>query len=270
MTHPLDSKVEEYLLMVKEQKRLAPKTIELYKMELRELVRILKDPLQVHGIASYLGMKAPDTHVRKLIMFKSFLSTCDEPWKGCLNKLSKPKLRQKEPHFFSDEEKQAIYLACLNKRDSLLCTFGMQLGLRLSEITGLKFHDIQNDFIKIKRKGSKEQRLPLSLNVRDQIEAYREERKVLPSSHQAIFKPESHNDRFSSNGIANIFRAILKRAGVKGSLHSMRHTFATNLVQRGAGINVVQELLGHAAVTTTMRYLHTTPNHLRSTINLLS
>lgn len=267
MTHPLFLQVDPFLLSLKQERRLQTSTIELYRIEIGELLRLLHSPEEIHGIKSYLGHKASGTHHRKLIMWKAFLFTCDPPWRNCLDSMQYPKVSTKIPKFFSNEDKEKLLKACKTTREKILISLGLHLGLRRNELLELKFNSIEANFLRVYRKGAKEQRLPLSESLSELLKGLQMEIDANPSD--SILQGPN-GKKLTAGGLAFLFKQIASRAGVDGSLHAMRHTFATCLMSRGADLLALKELMGHSSLKTTERYLHVTPSHLMKTLELLN
>jgi integrase/recombinase XerD len=146
-------------------------------------------------------------------------------------------------------------------------------GLRVSELTGLKISDIYFNevFIRITGKGSKERLVPINRTALKQINIYLNQVRV----HQNIKKGSGDilflNRRGSKLSRVMIFNIIKKHAELAGiqktiSPHTLRHSFATHLVEGGADLRAVQEMLGHSSITTTEIYTHLDRHYLRSII----
>jgi site-specific recombinase XerD len=224
------------------------------------------------SIKEHLKKLAPATSLRKLIIWKSFLSTCDPAIKNLLNDIRLPKLRQKQPLFLTEQEafllEHACYKSSFLNRDRLLVGLMLQLGLRLSEVLHLKFQDFEGEWLRLVRKGDKEQRLPISAGLKNLFETWRTERHPRPIDY--VFEGRGE-EPLTSRGAQTIIERLRKAAKIekKISPHALRHTFASSLAAKGASLAALKEILGHRKITTTERYLHVTPDHLRETLNLL-
>lgn len=294
MKDELERLKRQYLDRLKNQKRLGPLTLQQYEREIHQLIQSLTkapSPLEIcltpvspvpvtlapaleSGILqNYLSTLSPATHVRKLIIWKAFLKECPTPWNTLLKDFDLPKLRQKLPLFLTEEEifrlEQACYKISNCTRNRLFLAFALQLGLRLSEILNLRFSNIEKEWLSIIRKGGKEQRLPLSPSLQTLIHFWKGERKAHPENW--IFLGQSGTP-LTQRAAQKILKMIAQKADIqkKISPHSLRHTFATQLASRGASLPALKEILGHQRLTTTERYLHVTPEHLKETFQLLS
>jgi integrase/recombinase XerD len=142
-------------------------------------------------------------------------------------------------------------------------------GLRVSELVGLDVDDADLDegSVRVLGKGGKEREVPLGRYATDAIAAYlRRARPTLATLHSrsALFLNQ-RGGRLTRQGVARILSAAATRAGVDKRVtpHTLRHSFATHLLEGGADVRVVQELLGHASVATTQVYTLVTKEHMR-------
>ena len=270
--HPLTAYIAKHLDRLQKEKRLQVSTLSQYQLELSKLLELIPSPKSVDKLRDHLASLSPATHSRKLIIWRAFLDTCPSPWNKLLSDFKNPKMRQKQPVFLTEAEAFRLEAACYRSkhvtRDRLLISLALQLGLRLTEILKLRFQDIQNDWIRIIRKGDKEQRLPLSPSLQALISFWRTERR--PSQDEYLF-PGNSEIHMTSRSAQKIIEKLAKDAKIQKrvSPHSLRHTFATQLASRGASLPALKEFLGHERLTTTERYLHVTPTHLKEALQLL-
>jgi integrase/recombinase XerD len=142
-------------------------------------------------------------------------------------------------------------------------------GLRISELTGLDVDDVDPEAgsVRVLGKGGKEREVPVGSFARDAVAAYLTRgRPALAgaSSRGALFL-NARGGRLSRQSCARLLAGHVRRAGIdrRVTLHTLRHSFATHLLEGGADVRVVQELLGHASVATTQIYTLVTTRHLR-------
>jgi integrase/recombinase XerD len=142
-------------------------------------------------------------------------------------------------------------------------------GLRISELTGLDVDDLdlEEKSVRVLGKGGKEREVPLGSFGRDSVGAYLTRgRPALASAatRGAVFL-NARGGRLSRQSCARLLGHYVRRAGIERrvTLHTLRHSFATHLLEGGADVRVVQELLGHASVATTQIYTLVTARHLR-------
>lgn len=273
MDHPLTLHLETYLRSLSEERRLQPSTLKIYEQELQSLLKKLPTPDDLSMIRASLRASSVATQWRKMVIWRSFLRECPVKWVSCLDGLKMPKLRSKQPTFLTDDEAFRLEAVCYKTktitRSRLLLALAMNLGLRLSEILNLKFRDFDSNWVRIIRKGGKEQRLPVTQSLATLVNFWKAEGKF--GSDDWLF-PGQKSGPISPRMAQLWIKRLAKEAGIEKRIspHSLRHTFATQLASRGANLAALKELLGHQRITTTERYLHVTPSHLRETLGLLS
>lgn len=291
----LRARLASFLEELRQDKKLSESTCRQYERELTKLLELIELPLrspfdgrseprkssEIEGstfqIAEELARNClrgsqSSTSRRKLIIWRQFLKTCPTPWPDFLASAPKPKIRKKNPRFLTEEEsfrlEAASYRSKDSTRDRLFLGFGLQLGLRLSELLQLRFSDISGEWIRLIRKGEKEQILPLTKSLQALIEHWKRERK--PSSQDYIFEGKTGGP-LSARGAQKLLDrlATLAKLEKKISPHALRHSFASRLAANGASLVAIKELLGHQSLQTTERYLHVTPAHLKQSLKYL-
>jgi integrase/recombinase XerC len=186
-----------------------------------------------------------------------------------------PRLDKKLPSFLDEEEIVRLLEATTgdsftDRRDRALLETLYGGGLRVSEATGLDLGDLQLDqgFALIRGKGGKERLSPLGAGATKCIESYLPERAVrvekLMSGVDALFI-NKNGTRLNVRSVRRILNVRASVAGLRKAVtpHTLRHSFATHLLNRGADLRAVQELLGHANLTTTQIYTHVTTHRLK-------
>lgn len=189
-----------------------------------------------------------------------------------------PKLGRKLPDTLSlDEINQIIETVDASSaegmRNKALLETLYACGLRVSELVNLKLSDIyfEIDFIKVTGKGDKERFVPIGSSAKKFIKIYIDEVRV----HQSIKKGEEdyvflnrRGSRLTRVMVFTIIKRLVQKAGIKKNIspHTFRHSFATHLVEGGADLRAVQEMLGHESITTTEIYTHLDRNYLKETI----
>ena len=149
-------------------------------------------------------------------------------------------------------------------RDRAILESFYSSGLRISEVVGLNVDDV--DFIsgvlKIRGKGKKERIVPVGEAALGAMKKYLDKKK---KETEAVFL-NKNSRRITTRGVMDIVTKYLRLAGIKPgvSAHTFRHSFATHLLNRGADLRTVQELLGHANLSTTQIYTHLTTERLKS------
>lgn len=189
-----------------------------------------------------------------------------------------PKMTRKLPDILSVEEIDAMVSTFdLSKpegqRNKAIIETLYSCGLRVSELVNLRITDLNFDqgFIKVIGKGDKERLVPIGQKAIKEINLYKPDRHSLPviqkSSENVLFLNRRGN-KLTREMIFTIVKRAAKDAGIEKSIspHTLRHSFATHLIEGGADIRVVQEMLGHESILTTEIYTHLDRQFLKDTI----
>lgn len=180
-----------------------------------------------------------------------------------------PKLEKKLPNFLSDEEMMKIIESIktesiLDYRNILIVELLYATGIRVSELVNIKVNDINFDdkSIKVLGKGKKDRIVFFGKYANVALNNYL---KIRNSDNEYLFLNNNKN-KISVRGIQKIIDNICNKACINNNVspHTFRHTFATHLLNGGADIKSVQELLGHSSLDTTQIYTHITNNYLKS------
>jgi integrase/recombinase XerD len=230
--------------------------------------------------AAELGMQA-SSQARLISGIKAFYkyllisnSVLDDP----SELLEAPKIGRKLPDTLNHDEVEALIAAIdLSKpegeRNKAIIETLYGCGLRVTELIELKLSNLyfNDDFIKVRGKGDKERLVPIGRAAVNQINRYVNEVRV----HQKIQRGYEDFVFLNRRGkpltrvmIFTIIKNLAEAIGLKKSIspHTFRHSFATELIERGADLRAVQEMLGHESITTTEIYTHLDRSYLRSTI----
>ncbi len=191
--------------------------------------------------------------------------------------LEAPRLDRKIPDTLSIEEITRLLNAVdLSKEEGIrnmaILETLYSCGLRVSELVDLELHNLHfdEDFIQVVGKGNKERIVPIGSHAKERIEAYlidREQGKINPDSSSVLFLNRRGN-KLSRVMIFYIIKDLAVKADIKKKIspHTFRHSFATHLVEGGADLRAVQEMLGHESITTTEIYTHLDKQYLRDTL----
>jgi len=159
----------------------------------------------------------------------------------------------------------------LGKRDRAILELFYASGLRLSEVCGARLENLDSEegFIRVTGKGNKTRIVPVGLQARDAVERY------VKLERPELVKPKSSSEIFlsvrggalSPERVRGIVKQRALAAGIDSKIypHLLRHSFATHLLQNGADLRVIQEMLGHADISTTQIYTHVDQKHLKET-----
>lgn len=186
-----------------------------------------------------------------------------------------PKLGRKLPHFLAGNQIETLLAAPSDQtpfglRDRAMLETAYAAGLRVSELVGLDLGDLdlEEGVLRVRGKGKKERLAPIGSFATKAIQRWLAVRRPKSNTARpidAVFLNKS-GTRLSARSVGRLLEKYLKVAGLdpRTSPHTLRHTFATHLLERGADIRGVQELLGHASIATTQIYTHLTPERLKT------
>lgn len=277
----------QYLMI---ERGLAQNTIQAYKRDLYQYVQYLQqieqlssfDLVQRVHIVSYLkflqekGRKST-TIARQLASirtFHHFLVREEKVTSDPTAYLETPKLERKLPQVLSEEEVQALLsvpntTTIFGIRDQAMLEVLYATGIRVSELVQLNVDDIhlQMGFLRCLGKGNKERIVPLGKVAIRAISHY------LQTGRPALLKKEQtpalflnhHGRRLTRQGFWKLLKQMAQKANIQKTLtpHTLRHSFATHLLENGADLRAVQEMLGHVDISTTQMYTHVTKTHLK-------
>ena len=212
---------------------------------------------------------------RKLSALKSFFKFLQRQQVIEVNPMSKisgPKTPKRLPSFVDEHQMEDLFTEItfedgfVGQRDKLILDLLYQTGIRRSELTHLKETDIDlfNSTIKVLGKRNKERIIPISLTLKRNLESYLQVKKELNLSNIMLLVSEKGNT-LGEQKVYTIVKKYLSQVTTiqKKSPHVLRHTFATHLLNNGADINAVKDLLGHANLSATQVYTHNTIEKLK-------
>lgn len=190
--------------------------------------------------------------------------------------VSLPKAEKRLPEFFYDEELKVLFDSCetktpIGQRNKAILELLYGTGIRVSECCQIKLQDIDMflSTVLVHGKGHKERYVPFGSFAQDALELY------IQDGRKKLMKEHSHESLFvnyrggplTPRGVTVILNKIIEHSALNGTIHphKLRHTFATHLLNNGADMRTVQELLGHAFLSSTQIYTHVTNEYLRKT-----
>lgn len=219
-----------------------------------------------------LGSRTVNRRLSALRSFFKFLTREGFLKANPITSISSPKQEKHLPQFLTEEEVVKLIDAVLPKderglRDRAILETFYSTGMRISELVGLDDNDVDtiSGVAKVMGKGRKERIVPIGEEAITAIRKYLESRKRKTS---ALFL-NKNGTRITTRGVRLIVDKYLHVAGIKEGVspHTLRHSFATHLLNRGADLRSVQELLGHANLSTTQIYTHLTTDRLKAVYN---
>lgn len=255
------NKLKDFII----RKRYSPRTIEVYTGLVGSFLSVLKNrnpnDLNEEDIGRYITKFYVQTgHSRSyqnqaVNALKLFYRTEYNRDIGQVVSL-RPKKEHKLPNVLSQREVQAILSSFTNSKHKTIFYLIYSGGLRISEVTSLKLSDIDSKrrIIRIREsKGANDREVPLSQKALEQLRFYYKEYK--PSAY--LFEGQ-FGGQYSTRSIQTLFRKALKTCGIKkkATVHTLRHSYATHLLENGTDLRIIQELLGHKSSKTTEIYTH--------------
>jgi len=279
--------IEQYLQYQDLERGLSANSLAAYRRDILEFKKMFKlnddfniTHRKVNEYIQYLtGLnRKPASIARKLSSLKNFykyLSEKDLVKENYFAFARAPKISRYHPDYLTVDEIQKIINSPdiktdIGIRDSAMLELLYGAGMRISELINLKMSAVYDEigFIKIVGKGNKERLVPYGSYARKAVERYltgvRERKRSLTESDVLFLS--SRNRRFSRTGVWKIIKKYALMASISKDVtpHTLRHSFATHMIEGGADLRVVQELLGHSSITTTQIYTQVDKEYLLS------
>ena len=292
----MKNEMQEFLTYLKVERRYSPETIHAYERDIQRFFDYLAEvPIKswndvtVVDVRIYLGVLHRENYNRSSISrflssFRSFYHFLVE--RGVVEtnpfaSVSYKKGKMRLPEFFYEDEIEKFIDSIdgnqsLDQRNKALVEVLYATGMRVSELTNLTLAqlDLENSIILVIGKGSKERYVPIGDFARSALETFLEEgRKDLMAKerkeHSFVFVNHL-GDPLTTNGVRYILEKLIQESGLTLKIHPhmLRHTFATHLLNNGADMRTVQELLGHVSLSSTQIYTHVTKEALQQNYQL--
>jgi integrase/recombinase XerC len=276
--HP---EVDAFAAHLAQVERASLHTQRAYVSDLRQLAQFLdergtsldaatRDDLRSF-LASRFSANSPATLARKQASLRAFYEhrvrmghIADSPARRLAfprRRVSLPNVVAVDDCFALLEAPSARTAAGLRDRAALELLYGA--GLRVSELVGLDVAHLQDDCVRVLGKGRKQRLVPLVAKARAALERYLSRRHELRPRSDALFL-NRQGGRLTARSVARQLDRYALIAGARRHVHphALRHSFATHLLDMGADLRGIQELLGHASLSTTQRYTHVTSERL--------
>ena len=277
--------LSEYLEFIEVEKGLSSNTVDAYRNDLTSFF----DFCQMRGVLSIneidrvdlnsfiLKLRedkyTPSSVMRKVASLRGFFKWfCANEYgkKNPAQTLEQPKLPKRLPKVMTVEELNKIINSDLTVLESIIVELLYGCGLRVSELVNLKLNniDVKQKYIQCYGKGSKERIVPFGNKAKNAINKYLKQREIIVLEHKlgANLKTlllKDNGNKVSRQDVYNFIRKQGEKINKTISPHTLRHSFATHLLENGADLRVVQELLGHSDVATTQLYTHITKKRLK-------
>ena len=288
--------VDDFLHYLEHNRAYSGHTLTSYRVDLEQFIKFLEgrgesgqfpDGITRLTIRSYLqnlkdNSYSPSSVARKLASLRSLFKHLvkmkvmeNNPLVG----VHTPKQERRLPNFLSETDINKLLAAARGdslweKRDQAIMEVLYSTGLRVSELVALNRNDIDfaNQVVRANCKGKKERLVPMGKpaadTLKDHLQKLTGHPKYMAFDRKAVFL-NKFGARLTTRSVARIIDKYIKLAGLdtKVSPHTLRHSFATHMLDRGANLRSVQELLGHESLSTTQIYTHLTAERMKQVYN---
>lgn len=275
--------IKDYQNYLKIERGLSPNTISNYSMDIQKLVGYLeeqgivenaieidKDTIQqfIYEIAKVVTPRTQARIISGLKGFFIYLVFEDYREDNPMDLIETPKIGRKLPDTLSEDEINELIAAIdLSKpegeRNRAILETLYGCGLRVSELINLRLSDLyfDEDYIKVTGKGNKQRFVPISQVNQKYIDIYRNEIRVhlpIKKEHEDFVFLNRRGKQLTRAMIFTIIKRLAETIGLKKNIspHTFRHSFATHLLENGADLRAIQQMLGHESITTTEVYMH--------------
>jgi tyrosine recombinase XerC len=277
----LEKELSSYFNFLKHERNASPHTIASYRRDLKQLVAYLDkakltlkdvDNIVLRGFMAdrYERGDKKSTIGRKLAAMRSFFQYCvkrkwidDNPARV----VSPPKQDKHVPSFLSEDEMKAFLDLphsdkALDLRDRAMLELLYATGTRVSELVGINVEDVnfEDRLIRVRGKGKKERIIPFGSKAEESLRAYLSARSSIAKGQidEVPLFLNYRGKKLSSRSVERTVDKYIQRSAIRRKIspHSLRHSFASHLLGRGADLRVIQELLGHESLATTQKYTH--------------
>ena len=284
----IDTYIDEFIEYLIIDKKYSENTIKSYKNDLKKFENYIKkqiNNINENDIKNYiknLNKENDDTktishNISTLRSFYKFLLIEKKVKSNPMEYIELPKIRKTLPKTLSIEEIDKLLDIKLKDafsyRNKAMLELMYSSGLRVSELVNVNIHDIDtsNCIIRIMGKGSKERIVPLGDYAINYLELYLKEyrEKLVKKEMNDYLFLNNHGKKMTRQGFFKILKQLAKEKNIKTefSPHTLRHSFATHLLNGGADLRSIQEMLGHESISTTQIYTHVSKEKLKENYN---
>ncbi len=286
--------LKDYQNYLRLERGLSENSIINYSLDVKKLMKWLEtnemkvSPISVseeilqqfiYEVAKKVNPRSQSRLISGLKGFFNYLIFEDYRKTNPLELIEAPKLGRKLPDTLAVEEIDALINAIdlstkQGERNRAILETLYGCGLRVSELTNLKLSDLffEEGFIKVTGKGEKQRLVPIGPITEKYINIYRKEirihQEIHPLAKDTVFLNQ-HGKPLTRAMIFTIVKRLAEKAGIRKTIspHTFRHSFATHLLENGADLRAIQQMLGHESITTTEIYTHIDRKHLTEVIN---
>lgn len=277
----MNTLVEKFLRHLEVERGMSGHTLRAYRKDLEEFAAYAPknvDDIEMIDVRGFVAQQirnglSKTTAGRRLSSVRSFLRYLTREGYLTANPaklVTTPKSERHLPKFLSVDDVFSLIekpdtIGFIHARDRAVLELLYSSGLRVSEIAGLNVEDVntREGLVKVRGKGRKERIVPMGSKAVDALRGYMTEKLLLKKKNKILFL-NKRGTGLSERGVRRIVVKYARLIGVSGPIgpHTLRHTFASHLLQAGADLRVIQELLGHASLSTTQKYTHLDITHL--------
>lgn len=284
----------DYKLYLKLERGLSKNSIQSYSLDIEKLMAFLDDrniaegPIQIgqgtvqqfiYEIAKTVNPRSQARIISGLKSFFNYLIFEDYRKDQPLDLIESPQIGRRLPDTLSEKEIDRLIGAIdlgspEGERNRAMLETLYGCGLRVSELIGLRLSDLyfEEDFIKVTGKGDKQRFVPISPINKKYIDLYRREIRIhldIKEGFQNILFLNRRGKQLTRAMIFTIVKNLAIQIGLQKTVspHTFRHSFATHLLENGADLRAIQQMLGHESITTTEIYMHVGRSHLAEVIN---
>lgn len=284
----IDTYIDEFIEYLIIDKKYSENTIKSYKNDLKKFENYIKKQINninendIKNYIKYLNKENDDTktishNISTLRSFYKFLLIEKKVKNNPMEYIELPKIRKSLPKTLSIEEIDKLLDIKLKDafsyRNKAMLELMYSSGLRVSELVNVNIHNIDtsNCIIRIMGKGSKERIVPLGDYAINYLELYLKEyrEKLVKKEMNDYLFLNNHGKKMTRQGFFKILKQLAKEKNIKTefSPHTLRHSFATHLLNGGADLRSIQEMLGHESISTTQIYTHVSKEKLKENYN---
>lgn len=280
----MNEDLEDFIIYLSSEKGLSQNTLQAYRRDISFFISFIKSnysiqdwkkiqPQHIVDLLSYKKAKGYATssisrHLIAIRMLFRFLKREDIISKNITKVLEAPKLWQTLPDVLTKDEMNSILIqpdtsTRLGARDKAILELLYASGLRVSELCQLNIQDVGDEYIRVKGKGGKERIIPVGKQAIKAIDHYLNYRND-PEDQPHLFLSKKGKSLYRFE-VWDLIKYYAKKAGIYKNVfpHMFRHSFATHLLDNGADIRVIQEMMGHSNISSTDKYTHVSQSHIQ-------
>ena len=270
------NEIEDYINYLKIERQLSINTIDSYKRDLEDFYKFItkEDAIKyLEYLNKKINARSINRHIVSIKNYFKFLEKNNSIKYNPFEEITGLKTPKKLPKVLSEDDINKLLDINLNDafsyRNKAMLELMYSSGLRVSELLNLEVNniDFNMNLVRVFGKGSKERIVPIddiaTAYLNKYIEVYRN--TLLKNKESDILFLNSRGDKLTRQGFFKILKTIAKEKGIKKELspHTLRHSFATHLLNHGADLRSIQTMLGHENIETTQIYTHVSDNYIK-------